>query len=43
VLEVTVDSVEEAKRRLVKNGREIIKNEPDFRMFRDATLKIHSA
>jgi predicted enzyme related to lactoylglutathione lyase len=30
VLEVTVDSVEEAKRRLVKNGCEIIKDEPDF-------------
>jgi predicted enzyme related to lactoylglutathione lyase len=30
VLEVTVDSVEEAKRRLVKNGCEIVKDEPDF-------------
>jgi predicted enzyme related to lactoylglutathione lyase len=30
VLEVTVDSVEEAKTRLVKNGCEIIKDEPDF-------------
>jgi len=30
VLEVAVDSVEEAKRRLVKNGCEIIKDEPDF-------------
>jgi len=30
VLEVTVDSVEEAKARLVKNGCEIIKDEPDF-------------
>ena len=30
VLEVTVGSVEEAKRRLVKNGCEIIKDEPDF-------------
>jgi Glyoxalase-like domain len=30
VLEVTVDSVEEAKVRLVKNGCEIIKDEPDF-------------
>ena len=30
VLEVTVDSVEEAKLRLVKNGCEIIKDEPDF-------------
>jgi len=30
VLEVTVDSVEEAKHRLVKNGCEIIKDEPDF-------------
>ncbi len=30
VLEVTVDDVEEAKRRLVKNGCEIIKDEPDF-------------
>jgi predicted enzyme related to lactoylglutathione lyase len=30
VLEVTVDSVEEARRRLVKNGCKIIKDEPDF-------------
>jgi Glyoxalase-like domain len=30
VLEVTVGSVEEAKRRLVKVGCEIIKDEPDF-------------
>ncbi|HEY6305275.1 MAG TPA: VOC family protein [Candidatus Angelobacter sp.] len=30
VLEVTVDSVDEAKRRLVKNGCEIVKDEPDF-------------
>jgi hypothetical protein len=30
VLEVTVDSVEEAKVRLVENGCEIIKDEPDF-------------
>jgi len=30
VLEVTVGVVEEAKRRLVKNGCEIIKDEPDF-------------
>jgi catechol 2,3-dioxygenase-like lactoylglutathione lyase family enzyme len=30
VLEVTVDNVEEAKRRLVKNGCEIVKDEPDF-------------
>jgi predicted enzyme related to lactoylglutathione lyase len=30
VLEVTVDSVEEAKQRLVKNGCEIVKDEPDF-------------
>jgi len=30
VLEVTVDSVEEAKIRLVKNGCEIIKDEPGF-------------
>ena len=30
VLEVTVDDVEEAKVRLVKNGCEIIKDEPDF-------------
>ncbi len=30
VLEVTVDNVEEAKVRLIKNGCEIIKDEPDF-------------
>jgi predicted enzyme related to lactoylglutathione lyase len=30
VLEVTVESVEDAKRRLVKNGCEIVKDEPDF-------------
>jgi predicted enzyme related to lactoylglutathione lyase len=30
VLEVTVESVEEAKLRLVKNGCEIVKDEPDF-------------
>lgn len=30
VLEVTVDNVEEAKLRLVKNGCAIIKGEPDF-------------
>jgi len=30
VLEVTVDSVEEARRRLVQNGCEIVKDEPDF-------------
>ncbi|MGA7626640.1 MAG: VOC family protein [Candidatus Acidiferrales bacterium] len=30
VLEVTVDDVEKAKSRLVKNGCEIIKDEPDF-------------
>jgi predicted enzyme related to lactoylglutathione lyase len=30
VLEVTVDSVEEAKHRLVKNGCEVIKDEPNF-------------
>jgi catechol 2,3-dioxygenase-like lactoylglutathione lyase family enzyme len=30
VLEVTVDNVEEAKVRLVKNGCEIVKDEPDF-------------
>ena len=30
VLEVTVRDVEEAKRRLVKNGCEIVKDEPDF-------------
>jgi catechol 2,3-dioxygenase-like lactoylglutathione lyase family enzyme len=30
VLEVTVDSVEEAKRRLGENGCEIVKDEPDF-------------
>jgi predicted enzyme related to lactoylglutathione lyase len=30
VLEVTVDSVEEAKLRLVKNGCKIVKDEPNF-------------
>ena len=30
VLEVTVDDVEEAKRRLVKHGCEIVKDEPYF-------------
>jgi len=30
VFEVTVASVEEAKRRLVQNGCEIVKDEPDF-------------
>ena len=30
VLEVTVDNVEEAKLRLVKNGCSIVKDEPDF-------------
>ena len=30
VLEVTVDSVEEARRRLVGNGCEIVKDEPEF-------------
>ena len=30
VLEVTVEDVEEAKSRLVRNGCEIIKDEPDF-------------
>jgi len=30
VLEVTVDSVEQAKLRLVKTGCEIVKDEPDF-------------
>lgn len=30
VLEVTVDSVEKAKRRLVKNGCKIVKDEPEF-------------
>ncbi len=30
VLEVTVDSVEEAKLRLVKNGCTVVKDEPDF-------------
>jgi catechol 2,3-dioxygenase-like lactoylglutathione lyase family enzyme len=30
VFEVTVDSVEEAKVRLVKNGCEIVKDEPNF-------------
>jgi hypothetical protein len=30
VLEITVDNVEKAKARLVKNGCEIVKDEPDF-------------
>ena len=30
VLEVTVDNVEEAKRQLLENGCEIVKDEPDF-------------
>lgn len=30
VLEVTVESVEEAKRRLLKNGCAIVKDEPNF-------------
>ena len=30
VFEVTVDNVEEAKAQLVKNGCEIVKDEPDF-------------
>jgi hypothetical protein len=30
ILEITVDDVEEAKLRLVKNGCEIVKDEPDF-------------
>jgi predicted enzyme related to lactoylglutathione lyase len=30
VLEVTVDDVDDAKRRLVKSGCEIVKDEPDF-------------
>jgi predicted enzyme related to lactoylglutathione lyase len=30
VLEVTVDSVEAAKRRLTKRGCQIVKDEPDF-------------
>jgi predicted enzyme related to lactoylglutathione lyase len=30
VLEVTVESVEEAKSRLVKNGCKIVKDEPEF-------------
>jgi hypothetical protein len=30
VLEVTVNSVEEAKGQLLKNGCEIVKDEPDF-------------
>jgi predicted enzyme related to lactoylglutathione lyase len=30
VLEVTVANVEEAKRRLVENGCEIVKDEPEF-------------
>jgi hypothetical protein len=30
VFEVTVDNVEQAKLRLVKNGCELVKDEPDF-------------
>jgi len=30
VLEVTVDNLAEAKRRLIANGCEIVKDEPDF-------------
>jgi hypothetical protein len=30
VLEVTVDNIEDAKLRLVKNGCDVIKDEPDF-------------
>jgi catechol 2,3-dioxygenase-like lactoylglutathione lyase family enzyme len=30
VLEVTVDNVEEATRRLLKNGCEVVKDEPEF-------------
>lgn len=30
VLEVTVDNVEKAKAKLVRNGCEIVKDEPDF-------------
>lgn len=30
VLEVTVDSVEAAKRRLVENGCQVVKDEPDY-------------
>jgi catechol 2,3-dioxygenase-like lactoylglutathione lyase family enzyme len=30
ILEVTVDSVEEAKHRLVENGCQIVKDEPEF-------------
>ncbi len=30
VLEVTVDDVEKAKAQLVRNGCEIVKDEPDF-------------
>jgi predicted enzyme related to lactoylglutathione lyase len=30
VLEVTVDNVDDARRRLVANGCEVIKDEPDF-------------
>jgi len=30
VLEVTVDNIAEAKQRLVRNGCEIVKDEPDF-------------
>lgn len=30
VLEVTVDDVRKARRRLVKNGSKVVKDEPDF-------------
>ncbi len=30
VLEVAVDNLDEARQRLVENGREIVKDEPDF-------------
>ncbi len=30
VFEVTVDNVDEARRRLTKNGCEVVKDEPDF-------------
>jgi len=30
VLEITVDNVEEAKKRLVQNGCVIVKDEPEF-------------
>ena len=38
-LEVTVDNVEETKRRLVKNGCEIIKDEPAFPNLQPDELK----